>query len=147
MNQMKQIEEKEVLDIQEDNIKCFNLEEDKKHKPKTKPQISNKMYAKWLTDKYNKDTDELKAKIIDLEYKLKEANEKINVLTKAANKTRLKYMTEKNEFSKDLMRDDQIKKYRREILNLQKALSRSRKDNETLIMENLRLKDNNNKIK
>jgi len=138
---MKQTEEKVVLDIQENNIQSINLEEDRKHKPKTKPQISNKMYAKWLTDKYNKDTEELKAKIVDLELQLKKSNNQIKLLKQASNEKRLKYMTEKQEFSKELMKDDTVNKYKREILNLQKALSRSRKDNEKLIIENLRLKE------
>lgn len=129
------------MDTLENRIQSINLEEDRKHKPKTKPQISNRMYAKWLTDKYNKDTEELKAKIIDLEYQLKQANDKILNYKRASNQKRLKYMTEMQEFSRELMKDDTINKYKREVLNLQKALSRSRKDNEKLIIENLKLKE------
>ena len=56
-----------VIEVQESNIAPINLEADKKKKRRTSPQVSNKMYAKWLTDKYNHDTYELKAKIADLE--------------------------------------------------------------------------------
>ncbi len=59
------------MEVQESNITPINFEADKKKKRRTRPQVSNEMYAKWLTDKYNHDTEELKAKIADLELQLK----------------------------------------------------------------------------
>lgn len=121
-------------------VQAINLEEDKKHKPKTKPQISNSEYAKWLTDKYNRDTDELKAKIADLERRLKIEKGNNKILRASANSKRLKYMNDQQEFSHELMRDDTITKYKNEVNNLHKAIARLRQDNSKLINENLKLK-------
>lgn len=137
---MKQKEEKAVLDTQEQN-KLINLAEDKKFPPKTEPQISPDMYAKWLTDKYNKeirDSNEYKNKLLKQIEELKQQNKD---LRKLVDEKRLKYMNDKREFDSQLMKDDVIQKYKREVLNLQKALARSRKDNEQLIVENLKLKN------
>ena len=130
------------MEVQESNITLINLEADKKKKRRTKPQVSNEMYAKWLTDKYNNDTDELKAKIADLELQLKKEKEDNKILRASANQKRLKYMTEANEFSKELMKDATIQRYKREIDNQNKAIKRLRSSIDVLVAENNKLKNN-----
>lgn len=129
------------MEVQESNITPINLEADKKKKRRTRPQVSNEMYAKWLTDKYNHDTDELKAKIADLELKLKKKEEENKVLRASASQKRLKYMTEANEFSPQLMKDATIQRYKREIDNQNKAIKRLRDSIDVLVAENNKLKN------
>lgn len=116
----------------------INLEEDQKYKPKTEPQIGDKEYAKWLTDRYNKKCAEVN-KLRDM---IRAARNEIRTLKKAADSTRLKYMNDKQEFSRELMRDDEIRKYKNEISNLHKSLAKVRQNNTLLITENLKLKNN-----
>lgn len=119
----------------------INLESDKKKKRRTRPQISNEMYAKWLTDKYNRDTDELKAKIADLELQLKKEKEDNKILRASVSQKRLKYMNEANEFSPQLMKDATIQRYKREIDNQNKAIKRLRDSIDVLVAENNKLKN------
>lgn len=130
------------MEVQESNIAPINLEADKKKKRRTSPQVSNKMYAKWLTDKYNRDTCELKAKIVDLELQLKKEKEDNKILRASVSQKRLKYMNEANEFSPELMKDATIQRYKREVDNQNKAIKRLRKSIDTLIAENVKLKNN-----
>lgn len=130
------------MEVQESNITPINLEADKKEKRRTNPQVSNEMYAKWLTDKYNHDIDELKAKIADLELQLKKEKEDNKILRASANKKRLKYMDEMNEFSPKLMKDATIQRYKREIDNQNKAIKRLRNSIDALVDENNKLKNN-----
>lgn len=122
------------------NITPINLEADKKKKRRTNPQVSNEMYAKWLTDKYNHDTDELKAKIADLELQLKKEKEDNKILRASVSQKRLKYMNEANEFSPQLMKDATIQRYKREIDNQNKAIKRLRNSIDSLVVENVKLK-------
>ena len=142
MNYLKLKEELVVIEVQESNIAPINLEADKKKKRRTSPQVSNKMYAKWLTDKYNRDTCELKAKIVDLELQLKKEKEDNKILRASVSQKRLKYMNEANEFSPELMKDATIQRYKREVDNQNKAIKRLRKSIDTLIAENVKLKNN-----
>lgn len=128
------------MEVQESNITPIDLKTDRKEKCKTKPQVSDSMYAKWLTDKYNRDTSKLKAKIADLELQLKKEKEENKVLHISVSQKRLKYMNEVNEFSPQLMKDATIERYRKEIGNLHKAIIRLRKSIDTLIAENVKLK-------
>lgn len=130
------------MEVQESNIAPINLEADKKKKRRTSPQVSNEMYAKWLTDKYNHDTYELKAKIADLELQLKKEKEDNKILRASVSQKRLKYMNEANEFSPELMKDATIQRYKREVDNQNKAIKRLRKSIDTLIAENVKLKNN-----
>ena len=133
------------MGLQESDITPINLEADKKKKRRIRPQVSNEMYAKWLTDKYNHDTDELKAKIADLELQLKKEKEDNKILRASASQKRLKYMNEANEFSPQLMKDATIQRYKREIDNQNKAIKRLRNSIDVLVAENNKLK-NGNKI-
>lgn len=128
------------MEVQESNITPINLEADKKRKRRTKPQVSNEMYAKWLTDKYNHDVSELKAKIVDLELQLKKEKEENKVLHKSVSQKRLKYMNEVNEFNRELMKDETVLRYKREVDNQNKAIKRLRKAFDSLIAENVKLK-------
>lgn len=130
-----------VMEVQESNITPINLEADKQKKRRIRPQVSNEMYAKWLTDRYNHDTDELKAKIADLELQLKKEKEDNKILRASVSQKRLKYMTEANEFSKELMKDAIIQRYKREVDNLHKAVNRLRNSIDVLITENNKLKN------
>lgn len=116
----------------------INLEEDQKYKPKTEPQIGDKEYAKWLTDRYNKKC----AEVNELRIKLKIVTDKIKLLKKAADTKRLKYMNEAKEFSPQLMKDATIQRYKREIDNQNKAIKRLRNSIDTLVAENNKLKNN-----
>lgn len=116
----------------------INLEEDQKYKPKTEPQIGDKEYAKWLTDRYNKKC----AEVNELRIKLKIVTDKIKLLRKAADTKRLKYMNEAKEFSPQLMKDATIQRYKREIDNQNKAIKRLRNSIDTLVAENNKLKNN-----
>lgn len=127
-----------VMGLPESNNEFINLKEDQKYKPKTEPQIGDKEYAKWLTDRYNKKCAEVN-KLRDM---IRAARNEIRTLKKAANNTRLKYMNDKQEFSRELMRDDEIRKYKNEISNLHKSLAKVRQNNTLLITENLKLKNN-----
>lgn len=122
----------------QENNETINLKEDQKHKPKTEPQISDKEYAKWLTDRYNKKCNEVN----NLRVKLKVAIDEIKLLRKAADNKRLKYMNDKQEFSRELMKDAEILKYKREIDNRNKAIKRLRNSVDNLIAENNKLKNN-----
>ena len=133
---MQQREEKVVLGTLE-----INREQDRKFKPRTSPQIDSENYAKWLTDRYNQDTAELKAKIEDLEQKLRVEKGNNKVLREAANGKRLKYMDECNKFSPELMREETIKKYVNQIHNLEKCIKKLRDTNASLIYENAQLKN------
>lgn len=133
------------MGLQESNIAPINLEDDKKKKRRTSPQVSNEMYAKWLTDKYNHDTCELKAKIADLELQLKKEKEDNKILRASVSQKRLKYMNEANEFSPQLMKDATIQRYKREVDNQNKAIKRLRNSIDVLVAENNKLK-NGNKI-
>ena len=129
------------MGLQESDITPINLEADKKKKRRIRPQVSNEMYAKWLTDKYNHDTDELKAKIADLELQLKKEKEDNKILRASASQKRLKYMNEANEFSPQLMKDATIQRYKREIDNQNKAIKRLRNSIDVLVAENNKLKN------
>lgn len=129
------------MEVQESNITPINLEADKKKKRRTNPQVSNEMCAKWLTNKYNHDIDELKAKIVDLELQLKKEKEDNKILRASVSQKRLKYMTEANEFSKELMKDATIQRYKREVDNLHKAVNRLRNSIDVLVAENNKLKN------
>lgn len=124
--------------LQENNNETINLKEDQKHKPKTESQISDKEYAKWLTDRYNKKCHEVNK----LRVELKVAIDEIKLLRKAADNKRLKYMNDKQEFSRELMKDAEILKYKREIDNRNKAIKRLRNSVYNLIAENNKLKNN-----
>lgn len=125
------------MGLQESNNEFINLEEDQKYKPKTEPQIGDKEYAKWLTDRYNKKC----AEVNELRIKLKIVTEKIKLLRKAADTKRLKYMNEVKEFSPQLMKDATIQRYKREIDNQNKAIKRLRNSIDTLVAENNKLKN------
>ena len=127
-----------AMGLQESNNEFINLEEDQKHKPKTEPQIGDKEYAKWLTDRYNKKC----AEVNKLHELLKVSRNTIRQLKKASDSTRLKYMNDKQEFSRELMKDNEIRKYKNEIANLHKCLDKVRQNNKLLITENLKLKNN-----
>lgn len=129
------------MGAQENNITPINLEADKQKKRKTKPQVSNEMYAKWLTDKYNRDTYELKAKIADLELQLKKEKEDNKILRASVSQKRLKYINEANEFSPQLMKDATIQRYKREVDNQNKAIKRLRNSINVLVAENNKLRN------
>lgn len=116
------------------------IEKDKHFTPKTEPQITPELYCKWLTDKYNRDTGELRNKIGRLQAKLKTAENKLKINENNNSQKRLKYQNDKGEFQKELYKEDIIIKYKREIENLNKAVNRLRKENKQLIVENLKLK-------
>lgn len=56
-----------------------------------------------------------------------------------ARKATVNYIVEKAK--KESNKDDIIKRYKREVANLHRALGRIQKDKEQLLAENLRLKD------
>lgn len=116
------------------------IEKDKRFTPKTKPQVSTEMYAKWLTDKYNKDTGELKNEVGRLQAKLKTAESKLKISEDNNSKKRLKYQNEKGEFLKELYKEDILIQYKAQVRKLSKTIVRLRRENERLIVENLKLK-------
>ena len=67
--------------------------------------------------------NELKEKLINLEYENKLLKEENKLLNKSSDDKVFKYLTEKKEFSKELMKDDVINKYKREISNLNKHIN------------------------
>lgn len=125
------------MEVQESNNEKINLKEDKKHKPKTPPQIGDKEYAKWLTDKYNKKCEELN-KVRSM---LQAVRHEIKDLKKSADSRRLKYMNEANEFSPQLMKDATILRYKREIDKQHKVIERLRNSIDVLVAENNKLKN------
>ena len=125
------------MEVQENNNEKINLKQDKKYKPKTPPQIDEDTYCKWITNKYNKKCDELD-KVRNM---LQAARREIRDLKKAADSRRLKYMNEMNEFSSELMKDATIQRYKREIDNQNKAIKRLRNSIDSLVAENVKLKN------
>lgn len=128
------------MEVQVNDCLKNKIEKDKRFTPKTEPQITPELYAKWLTDKYNRDTGELRNKIGRLQAKLKTAENKLKINENNNSQKRLKYQNDKGEFQKELYKEDVIIKYRREIENLHKAVDRLRKENKQLVVENLKLK-------
>lgn len=56
-----------------------------------------------------------------------------------ARKATVKYLVEKAK--KESNKDDIVKRYKREVANLHRALNKIQKDKEQLLAENLRLKE------
>lgn len=88
------------------------------------------------TQENNKVSREKDVKRATLEYIVSSAKKQIKIMDDAVNGK----LSEQNE--------ELIKRYKREVANLHRALSKIKKDKEQLLVENLRLKEilnNNNK--
>ena len=112
---------------------------------RNKPQISLKLYCKWITDRYNK----LKTKYYNANSIIKSKDKEIENLKKqidfinSHNKVvNNKYLNEKQEFQKELYKEDVIKSYQGKIKALEKNIKSLREANNSLIIENLKLKEN-----
>lgn len=103
-----------------------------------KPQISLKLYCKWLTDRYNRLKVITKAKDKEIE-RLKKQIDFINSNNKVVNN---KYLNEKQEFQKELYKEDVIKSYQGKIKAQEHQIKCLREANNKLITENLKLKEN-----
>lgn len=103
---------------------------------KLKPQISLKLYCKWLTDKYNKLKITTKAKDKEIE-RLKKQIDFINQNNKVIYN---KYIDDKNQFAKELYKEDVIKSYQGKIKAQEHQIKCLREANNKLISENLKLK-------
>ena len=102
-----------------------------------KPQISLKLYCKWLTDKYNKLKVITKVKDKEIE-RLKKQIDFINSNNKVVNN---KYLNEKQKFQKELYKEDIIKSYQGKIKAQEHQIKCLREANNKLISENLKLKE------
>lgn len=109
-----------------------------------KPQISLNLYCKWLTDRYNKlkakfniQNAIIKAKDKEIE-RLKKQIDFINSHNKVVNN---KYLNEKQEFQKELYKEDVIKSYQGKIKAQEHQIKCLREANNKLISENLKLKE------
>lgn len=112
---------------------------------KLKPQISLKLYCKWLTDKFNKLKKEYlklremyQARGKEIE-RLKKQIDFINSNNKVVNN---KYLNEKQEFQKELYKEDVIKSYQGKLKAQEHQIKCLREANNKLITENLKLKEN-----
>lgn len=104
---------------------------------KLKPQISLKLYCKWLTDRYNRLKVIAKAKDKEIE-RLRKQIDFINSHNKVVNN---KYLNEKQKFQKELYKDDVIKSYQGKIKAQEHQIKCLREANNKLISENLKLKE------
>lgn len=110
-----------------------------------KPQISLKLYCKWLTDKYNQLKSKygnvkaiMQAKDKEIE-RLKKQIDFINSHNKVVNN---KYLNEKEEFRKELYKEDVIQSLQGKIKAQEHQIKCLREANNKLISENLKLKEN-----
>lgn len=101
---------------------------------KLKPQISLKLYCKWLTDRYNRLKVITKAKDKEIE-RLKKQIDFINSHNKVVNN---KYLNEKQEFQKELYKDDVIKSYQGKIKAQEHQIKILRNSNAELISKLLK---------
>lgn len=110
---------------------------------KLKPQISLKLYCKWLTDRYN----ELKRKCgilkvvnIAKDEEIKRLKKQIDFIISNNKVVNNKYLNEKQEFQKELYKEDVIKSYQGKIKAQEHQIKCLREANNKLISENLKLK-------
>lgn len=96
---------------------------------KLKPQISLKLYCKWLTDRHNRLKIITKAKDKEIE-RLKKQIDFINSHNEVVNN---KYLNEKQEFQKELYKEDVIKSYQGKIKAQEHQIKCLREANNTLI--------------
>ena len=103
---------------------------------KLKPQISLKLYCKWLTDRFNKLRREYlklremyQARGREIE-RLKKQIDFINSHNKVVNN---KYLNEKQEFQKELYKEDVIKSLQGKIKAQEHQIKCLREANNTLI--------------
>ena len=109
-----------------------------------KPQISLKLYCKWLTDKYNNLKSKygnvkaiIQAKDKEIE-RLKKQIDFINSHNKVVNN---KYLDEKEEFRKELYKEDVIQSLQGKIKFQEQKIKSLREANSKLVSENLKLKE------
>lgn len=109
-----------------------------------KPQISLKLYCKWLTDRYNKLKSKygnVKAIIQSKDKQIERLNKEIDFINSHNKVVNNKYLNEKQEFQKELYKEDVIKSYQGKIKAQEHQIKCLREANNKLISENLKLKE------
>ena len=109
-----------------------------------KPQISLKLYCKWLTDRYYKlafKCNTLKAVNIAKDKEIERLKKQIDFINSNNKVVNNKYLNEKQEFQKELYKEDVIKSYQGKIKAQEHQIKCLREANNKLINENLKLKE------
>ena len=120
------------------------MEDLARRESKVKPQISLKLYCKWLTDRYNelkRKCNVLKVVNIAKDEEIKRLKKQIDFIISNNKVVNNKYLNEKQEFQKELYKEDVIKSYQGKIKALEHQIKCLREANNKLITENLKLKE------
>jgi len=109
-----------------------------------KPQISLKLYCKWLTDRYNnlkRKCNTLKVVNIAKDKEIERLKKQIDFINSNNKVVNNKYLNEKQEFQKELYKEDVIKSYQGKIKAQEHQIKCLREANNKLISKNLKLKE------